>query len=238
MRRRGLAITAEPDVGKVASLRGLHAGGGPVLVITAGGDGTAGTVAHCLAGTEHVLGVLPLGTSNNFARSLGIPVEPRRAVALLAGGKVATIDLGRFIPADRPPRHFVHAATVGLNARFARIATRGDVRDRLGRFAYLLAAAYAMRRRPAFGCELRYGGTAEKARLSQLSVINAPGVRRPPAAQHPGLQPRRPAAGHARHRRHHPGPDAHLRYRPATARPAAGTGHPGLARAPLARGCR
>ena len=174
MRRRGLVITAELDVGKVASLRELLAGGDSVLVIAAGGDGTAGTVADYLAGTKHVLGVLPLGTSNDFARSLGIPVDPRRAVVLLARGKVAAIDLGRFVPAGQPPRHFVHAATVGLNARFAQIATRGDIRDRLGRFAYLFAAAYAMRRRPAFGCELRYAGTTEKLTLTQLSVTNAP----------------------------------------------------------------
>ena len=83
-----------------------------------------------------MLGVLPLGTSNDFARSLGIPVDPCRAVVLLARGKVAAIDLGRF--------------------------------------AYLLAAAYAMRRRPAFGCELRYAGTTEELALTQLSVTNAP----------------------------------------------------------------
>lgn len=68
----------------------------------------------------------------------------------------------------------MHAATVGLNARFAQIATHGDIRDRLGRFAYLFAAAYAMRRRPAFGCELRYAGTTEELTLTQLSVTNAP----------------------------------------------------------------
>ena len=135
MRRRALIITAELDVVKVASLRGLLAGSDSMLVIAAGGDGTAGTVADCLAGTKHVLGMLPLGTSNDFARSLGIPVDPRRAVVLLPRGKVATIDLGRFVPAGEPPRHFVHAATVGLNASFFRIATRGDIRDRLGRFA-------------------------------------------------------------------------------------------------------
>lgn len=174
MRRRGLAITAEFDVAKSERLAELLEADLPVLVIAAGGDGTVGTVADCLAGTQHVLGVLPLGTSNNFARSLGIPLDPRRAAALLTRGKTAAIDLGRYVPAAGPPRHFVHAATVGLNARFARIATRGDVRDRLGRFAYLLAAAHAMRRRTAFGCELRYAGTTDKATLTQLSVINAP----------------------------------------------------------------
>jgi diacylglycerol kinase family enzyme len=55
--------------------------------------------------------------------------------------------------------------TVGT-VSFARIATRGAVRDRLGRFSYLLAAAYAMRNRPAFRCELSYAGTTETVTLT------------------------------------------------------------------------
>ena len=204
MRRHGLAITAELDVAKTGSLAELLEADLPVLVIAAGGDGTVGTVADCLAGTQHVLGVLPLGTSNDFARSLGIPLDPRRAAALLTRGKTAAIDLGRYVPADGPARHFVHAATVGLNARFARIATRGDIRDRLGRFAYLLAAAHAMRRRTAFGCELRYAGDHGAGHTHPAVGDQRPDVRRAAAAQRPGLRSRRPAPGHARHRRHHP----------------------------------
>jgi YegS/Rv2252/BmrU family lipid kinase len=131
-------------------------------------------VADCLANTDHVLGVLPLGTSNDFARTLGIPVDPAQAAALLVEGKVSTIDLGRFVPVGQQPQHFVHAATVGLNANFARIATQGKVRDRLGRFTYLLAAGHAMRSRPAFRCELRFPNRTEKLTLTQLSIINAP----------------------------------------------------------------
>jgi undecaprenyl-diphosphatase len=174
LRRRGLTVIAELGIEQVENLPVLLAGRGRTLVIAAGGDGTVGTVADCLANTDHVLGVLPLGTSNDFARTLGIPVNPAQAAALLVEGKVSTIDLGRFVPVGQLPRHFVHAATVGLNANFARIATQGKVRDRLGRFTYLLAAAHAMRRRPAFRCELRFGSRNEKLALTQLSVINAP----------------------------------------------------------------
>ena len=176
LRRIGVTITARIGVGDAGELLDLLAARGPapVVVIAAGGDGTTGAVADALAGTPHVLGVVPLGTSNNFARSLGIPVDPRHAAALFADGKVATIDLGRFRPDGKPPRHFVHAATIGLNVNFARIATTSAIRDRLGRSAYLLAAAYAMRKRPAFTCEMSYSGTTEKATLTQLSVINAP----------------------------------------------------------------
>jgi undecaprenyl-diphosphatase len=174
LRRRGLSVLAELGVEQAENLPVLLAGRSRTLVIAAGGDGTVGTVADCLANTDHVLGVLPLGTSNDFARTLGIPVNPAQAAALLVEGKVSTIDLGRFIPVGQQPRHFVHAATVGLNANFARIATQGKIRARLGRFTYLLAAAHAMRRRPAFRCELRFASRNEKLALTQLSVINAP----------------------------------------------------------------
>jgi YegS/Rv2252/BmrU family lipid kinase len=176
LRRIGVTITAHIGVGDTGKLLDLLAARGedPALVIAAGGDGTTGAVADVLAGTPHVLGAVPLGTSNNFARSLGIPVDPRQAAALFADGKIATIDLGRCQPDGKPPRHFVHAATIGLNVNFARIATAAAIRDRLGRSAYLLAAAYAMRKRPAFTCEMSFAGTTEKATLTQLSIINAP----------------------------------------------------------------
>lgn len=175
MHRLGVAVTAQLDLRQIGHLPGLLAAGGPapVLVVAAGGDGTARAAAHVLAGTGHVLGLLPLGTSNNFARSLGIPVDPR-AAGVFAGGKVAAVDLGRYTPDGQPPRYFTHAATVGLNARFARIATREDMRDRLGRLTYLLAAARALRKRHPFTCELRYAGRNERLTLAQLSVINAP----------------------------------------------------------------
>jgi len=191
MGRAGVTVVAELDVRQASQLPGLLAArdGMPMLVVAAGGDGTAGSVAHALAGTSHVLGLLPLGTSNNFARSLGIPVDPRRAAGLLAGGKVATVDLGRFTPDGGSSRYFAHAATVGLNARFAAIATQDGIRDRLGRLAYLAAAAQAMRGRRPFRCELRYRDQCEGRALAQLSVINAPAFGGPLRLSVPASDP-------------------------------------------------
>jgi hypothetical protein len=80
---------------------------GPVeqrpLVVAAGGDGTVGTAADYLADTETVLGVLPLGTSNDFGRSLGLPTDPVRAARLLVTGKISTIDAGRMLVPGQPP---------------------------------------------------------------------------------------------------------------------------------------
>jgi YegS/Rv2252/BmrU family lipid kinase len=150
--------------------------GKPRLVIAAGGDGTVGSVAGHLAGAENPLGILPLGTGNDFARSLEIPLNPRRAARLLGTGKIARVDLGRLTRPAGPTRYFAHAATVGLNVDFAKLATRASVRGRLGRLTYLVAAVYAVRERTTFMCTLEHDGVTDELDLLQLSVISAPVV--------------------------------------------------------------
>ena len=144
------------------------------LIVAAGGDGTVGAVADALAGGDAPLGILPLGTSNDVARSLHIPLRLEEAARLLATGSVSTVDLGRFASPDASPRHFIHAASLGLNVAFARIATRVSVRKRLGRLTYMVALAALLRARPAFDCLLHIDGREVSARLIHLSVMNAP----------------------------------------------------------------
>jgi len=126
---------------------------------------------------------------------LGIPVNPERAAQLFTSGKIATIDLGLLRAPGQPPRHFVHAATVGLNVNFAKLATRASVREHFGRFTYVVAAALALRERPSFSCELHYDGKREELTLTQLSVINAPTFGGALGMRLGGLEPGRPPAG-------------------------------------------
>lgn len=173
----GLQIVSELPVAELATLPRLpirEGGCEKTLVVAAGGDGTVGAVADRLADTDGVLGVLPLGTSNDFARSLKIPMRIDRAVRLLKEGTVSTVDLGRVVVTGRPPAHFVHAATAGLNVNFARLATRASVRRRFGRLTYVVAALSALEERRAFDCRLIYGDQTVDLRLAHLSVINAP----------------------------------------------------------------
>jgi undecaprenyl-diphosphatase len=174
--RLGLLVVAELKIDELEKLPDLthRRDGEPRLVVAAGGDGTVGSVADAIANSDSILGVLPLGTSNDFARSLRIPVDPKRAVELLAKGKISTIDLGRLVSPGERPRHFVHAATIGLNVNFARLATRASIRAHLGRLTYVVAALAVLRERPTFECDLHYPGRSEHLTLSQLSVINAP----------------------------------------------------------------
>jgi YegS/Rv2252/BmrU family lipid kinase len=176
LREHGFELLEEMPVAQVARLPELLAAHGtsPPLVLAAGGDGTVGAVANHLAHTGAVLGVLPLGTSNDFARSLGIPMDIPDAVALLSRGRVLTIDLGRVVVPGQAPLHFVHAATAGLNVSFAKLATRASVRRRFGRLTYVIAAARTLRDYRPFRCEISYEGRRERIELVHLSVINAP----------------------------------------------------------------
>ncbi len=67
----------------------------PDLVVSAGGDGTHHYVVNGLFGSEVPLGLLPLGSGNDFADGIGIPAEPRAAAAILIRGRTHRIDLGR-----------------------------------------------------------------------------------------------------------------------------------------------
>lgn len=172
----GIAIVAEIDIedkDELAEVVALPPADRPI-VIAAGGDGTVGAAADELAGTGAVLAILPLGTSNDVARSLGISPDPVQAARAIADGVVRAIDTGQVIIAGRRPRNFVHAATVGFNVHFAELATSSSLRRRFGRFTYAVAGAKAMRQHQPFDCELSYAGKSEQLRLVQLSIINAP----------------------------------------------------------------
>jgi YegS/Rv2252/BmrU family lipid kinase len=172
----GIDVLAEIPVDKAAQLREYldRPDSDRPLIIAGGGDGTIGAAADEIADTRAVLAILPLGTSNDVARSLGIPADPVKAAGLIADGVVRAIDLGHLLVPDQRPRNFVHAATVGFNVQFAQLATSSSLRRRFGRLTYAVAAARAMREHEPFECELSYDGTTARVQLAQLSIINAP----------------------------------------------------------------
>jgi len=145
------------------------------LILAAGGDGTVGAVAGYVANTDAILGILPLGTSNDIARSLGIPMRLEDAVHLLTEGKVSTSDIGQFIDgADGSARYFMHAAAMGIDVAFAKMATQTSLRKRLGRLTYAVAALLALRDFQSFECEVQIEERRISLRLIHLSVVNAP----------------------------------------------------------------
>jgi undecaprenyl-diphosphatase len=171
----------------------LRADPGPRLVVAAGGDGTVSAAANAIGSTDAVLAILPLGTSNDVARSLGISTDPVEAARIICSGRICSVDVGHVEVSDSGPRVFLNAASVGLNVGFARIATRPSLRDRFGRFTYLVAGARALREQQPFECTLEHDGIRQTRRAVQVCVSNAPafggvlGMRVPGAAMTDGL---------------------------------------------------
>ncbi|MCL4562043.1 MAG: hypothetical protein M1281_15715 [Chloroflexi bacterium] len=89
-------------------------GRGIRLIVVCGGDGTVDATINALVGTPATLGIIPIGTRNNVALSLNIPVgNIRAAVALLRRGRRIKIDVGRAY-CGQNTRWFLEVATVGL----------------------------------------------------------------------------------------------------------------------------
>jgi YegS/Rv2252/BmrU family lipid kinase len=91
-------------------------------VVTLGGDGLVGCVAGVLSGTEGVLGVLPGGRGNDFARTVGIPLEVGPACDAFASGQERLIDVG-----DVEGRPFIGIASCGFDSEANRIANETKV---------------------------------------------------------------------------------------------------------------
>ena len=79
------------------------------LILAGGGDGTVNAVASTLAGTGCVLGVLPLGTCNHFAKDLGLPLDLSGAVRVALTGRVKAVDVG-----DVNGQMFLNNSSLGL----------------------------------------------------------------------------------------------------------------------------
>ena len=111
-------------------------------IVAAGGDGTVNEVVNGLSGTEAILGVLPVGTMNVFAREHGLPVELADAWAVIRDGKSREIDL-----AAANGAHFIQLAGIGLDAQIVK-ETAWEVKKSLGPLSYLLSAAAVAARVP------------------------------------------------------------------------------------------
>ena len=79
-----------------ATLAAHQAAGSAAIVVAVGGDGTVADVATGIFGSSAALGIVPAGSTNIAARSLGIPADPAAALALLGGSyRLRSIDVGR-----------------------------------------------------------------------------------------------------------------------------------------------
>jgi diacylglycerol kinase (ATP) len=139
---------------------------GPDLLVAGGGDGTISTAARLLAHRDMARGLLPLGTTNNFARTAGVPLNLDDAVGTLADGKVIDVDLG--LAGDVP---FTNHVGVGLSADVMQKAPR-PLKRISGRLAYPITALALLTRHRPLRAVVRTDGREHEFVTHQLYVAN------------------------------------------------------------------
>jgi YegS/Rv2252/BmrU family lipid kinase len=152
------------------------------VAIAVGGDGTVADVATALVGTGIPLGIVPGGSTNVTARSLGIPADPAAAVALLfAARRTVEVDLGL---ADS--RVFLHMAGAGLDSRLFADANPARKRQ-LGWLAYLPPALHDLALPPARFTVVADGITTE-ATSPLVLICNGGTIISPHLSLYPGIR--------------------------------------------------
>ena len=116
---------------------------GAQFVFVWGGDGMVQRSVDVLAGSDVTLAIVPAGTANLFATSLGIPKHIGRTVAIGLRGEDRRLDLGRF-----NGERFAVMAGAGFDAAMIRDAGSGGLKERLGRAAYVWTGSQNLRSKP------------------------------------------------------------------------------------------
>jgi YegS/Rv2252/BmrU family lipid kinase len=135
-------------------------------VVIGGGDGSVNAAIEGLLETRLPIGVLPLGTANNLARTLGIPIDLVAACRTIAQGQLQAIDLGWV-----NGRHFLNVAGIGLSANINRSVEK-KLKRRWGVVAYALTALKLIFKQHRMRAEIHCHGEVIQAKTYQITVCN------------------------------------------------------------------
>jgi len=124
-------VTWEPDDGAVFAREAIAAGADTIVAL--GGDGTINEVVNGIEGTSVALGIIPVGTANDFARQAGIPDDPSAAMDIILRRKPVIIDT-----AAMNGRRFLNVSSGGIGAE-ATAETPADAKASLGPLAYFIS---------------------------------------------------------------------------------------------------
>jgi diacylglycerol kinase (ATP) len=167
LRRVNIRILQVPENSSLSSAEAIiHYSAQVDFVIVGGGDGSLNAAANGLLKTGLPLGVIPLGTANDFSRTMGIPQNITEAIATIANNKTVRIDLGE---ANGHP--FFNVASVGFSADLAMALTE-KAKKRWGKLGYALVAARLWAGSRLFKAKLVHDGKTEELKTLQVSVGN------------------------------------------------------------------
>lgn len=136
------------------------------LVVIAGGDGTLNAAADALVETGLPLGIVPTGTANDLAHTLGLPLDIAEACRVIAQGQPRAIDLGVV-----NGKHYFNVAGLGLSVKITRELSK-DQKSRWGVLAYLLTAMRVAWDARPFPATILAGEAAIKVRTVQITIGN------------------------------------------------------------------
>lgn len=136
------------------------------VVIVAGGDGTISSALDSIYKSEQTLAILPMGTANDLARSLGISQDVVAAAQAIVNDKRERINLAKVNNS-----YFVNVAHVGLGVEVTRELT-SEMKKYFGVFAYLGAFTSVMKRNKSFKVQIEADGWKESVRAIHLAVGN------------------------------------------------------------------
>jgi YegS/Rv2252/BmrU family lipid kinase len=165
--QQGFEVVNEKDYPCAQFESAIRAHVGKVdCVAVGGGDGSMNASLSGLLEAKLPLAVLPLGTSNNLARNLGIPLDPIEAIRMIGEGDVHTIDLGCV---NGHP--FFNVAGMGLSIRVNR-EVPSELKRRWGMLAYVATALKNYKNYRPFRAEIESPEGSLCLRSLQISVCN------------------------------------------------------------------
>jgi YegS/Rv2252/BmrU family lipid kinase len=139
---------------------------GAPMVIVGGGDGSLSSTVDEVVERDCVFALLPLGTANSFARTLGIPLDLDGAIEAIATGERRRIDLG-MIDND----YFANCAAMGLSPMIGE-GVPHNLKRYLGRVGYLMWAAWCLVRFHPFRLTVRGDGIDETIWATEVRIAN------------------------------------------------------------------
>ncbi len=139
---------------------------GAPMVIVGGGDGSLSCAVDDLVDRDCVFAVLPLGTANSFARTIGIPLDLPGAVQAIATGRRKRIDLG-VINGD----YYANAAAIGLSPLIGNSVPH-KLKKYLGRVGYLIWATWCLFHFKPFKLTVEADGKAHRMSVLEVRIAN------------------------------------------------------------------
>jgi YegS/Rv2252/BmrU family lipid kinase len=144
----------------------LRAKKGVDCIVVGGGDGTLNAALPGLLESGLPLGIIPLGTANDLARTLGLPETLEEAAAIIAAGFCRQIDVG-----DVNGHPFFNVASMGFGVELTRALTR-DAKKRWGILGYVVAGLRVLHRARPFAATVRIENETRAVHTLHLAVGN------------------------------------------------------------------